>query len=1101
MDSLTKKLLIVGLMVLVASVYVPAQGRMVEMTGIVTDAQGAVIPGAEITVTNEETGVRTLAVTNDVGRYNVTGLIPGPYRVEASLPGFKTGVREALLLAIGDTGRTDFTLEVGEVTEQVTVTGTAPLLKTETGDQEQVITERPMQRLPVSNRLTFELITLDAANAQGGPWPSLAGGKRHHTGLYINGTHQQGRGDATPLDFYYLSTDIVKEFRIIENSFSAEFKGDGNVSLVTKSGTNDFHGSVYFYRRDTGLNAKPWGASTNPEFWQNDGGFTLGGPIVKDKTHFFGGWQYRRLVQSGTRFMTVPTALEQAGDFSESPFTIFDPATSRPDPNNPIQTIRDPFPGNIIPADRMDPVGAAIGSFYPTPNQPGRASNYQVNAPRVQNFPQANFRVDHSWSEKNVSMFSFTKGDYWLDQTPFFGPPGTDGEWHYWGSPSVVVQVVHTHTPNPLWVYESSFSLNDRGWLTLNPSWGQGYPDQLGLKGTLQPEGGGDHFPWVSVAGYQSLGGQNWSNNATQSDYKGWSVAQRFSTFQGNHGLKFGVEMLWTRNQNDYHPSPSGELGFGAQPTGQPGDAANPGNAFASLLVGFPMTARLKDTPIRNFPQGWYALYINDAWKVKDNFTFNIGLRWEVDTPMRTTLSATDENYMSSFDPDRMNPVCNCLGSISYRYEGMNDFSGFNRVELNHWMPRLGFAWQPAGAGTGTVIRAGAGIFFTLPIGGQFGNWDSPADGLPGTITADFTSPDNGITAPFLLKDGFPDPPEQIPGAGFGAVPIGEPTLHNPYFAFQPDFRQEYALQWNFSIQQEIPSDIVLEVSYLAMEARHNLSGIQWNQVHPSNFGPGVGQLARPFPQYGNVQNALWTGGTSSWHAAKLRAEKRYSYGLSFLSTYIFQKGLATAGDFNHSPAGSGSKTLRDAYNHGEKQMYDVQFRTVHSMVYDLPWGPGRRWLNSGPTAGILGGWITSGIVRWQSGAYLDVNYFTNTTNGFTMGNQGVNLVGNPNLGKESRTLARWFNTDAVTAPTPYTFGTAGRSIVQGPGAWNVDIAIHKIFRITESLDAEARIDLLNAFNHANWNQPGTNLGAGGFGQITGKSGSRQIQLGFRIVF
>ena len=1094
MDSLVKRLVILGLVVFVGSLYLPAQGRMVEMTGLVTDAQGGVIPGAEVTATNEETGVVTGTLTNDVGWYTISGLIPGPYRVEAALEGFKTGVRPGLLLAIGDYGRTDFTLEVGEVTDQIIVTGTAPLLKTETGDQEQVITERPMQRLPVLNRLTFNLITLDAVNARGGPWPALAGGKRHHTGMYINGTHQQGRGDATPLDFYYISTDIVKEFRIIENSFSAEFKGDGNVSFVTKSGTNDFHGSFYFYRRDDGLNANAWGATSKTQFWENDGGFTLGGPIVKDKTHFFGGWQYRRLVQANTVFWTIPTALEQAGDFSQSSSLIFDPTTSRPDPNNPVQTIRDPFPGNVIPASRMDPVGAAIASFYPQPNNAG-ASNFTVNAPRVQNFPQANMRLDHSWNERNVSMVAFTKGDYWLDQSPFFGPPGTDGEWHYWGSPSSVIQAIHTHTPNPLWVYESAFSMNDRGWLTLNPSWNQGYPQQLGLKGTIQPEGGGDHFPWVSVAGYHGLGGQNWSNNATQSDYKGWSVAQRFSTYQGRHGVKFGVEMLWTRNQNDFHPSPSGELAFGAQPTGQPGDAANPGNAFASLLLGWPMSGTIKDTPIRNFPQGWYALYFNDAWKVADNFTFNIGVRWEVDTPMRTTLSTTDENYMSSFNPDLINPVCNCPGVITYNYKDQKDFTGFNRVELNHFMPRIGLAWQPAGAGSGTVVRAGAGIFFTLPIGGGFGNWESPADGLPGNITGTFSSPDNGITAPFLLKDGFLTPPAQVPGAGFGAVTPGQPTVHSPSFTYQPDFRQEYSMQWNFSIQQEIPGDIVLEVAYLAVEGRHNFSNLQWNQVHPSQFGPGVGQLARPFPQYGNVNYALWTSGTSNWHAAKLRAEKRYSHGLSFLSTFVFLKALATAGDF------ASSVRLRDTYNTGEKAMYDAQFRTVHSLVYDLPWGPGRKWMNSGRVGSILGGWIGSGIIRWQAGQYLDVNYFTNTTNGFTMGNQGVNISGNPNLETSARTPARWFNTDAFSAPDPYTFGTAGRTLVQGAGNWNVDMAIHKIFRVTERLDAEIRADLLNALNHANWNNPGTNFGAAGFGQITGKGGSRTIQLGFRIVF
>jgi hypothetical protein len=484
----------------------------------------------------------------------------------------------------------------------------------------------------------------------------------------------------------------------------------------------------------------------------------------------------------------------------------------------------------------------------------------------------------------------------------------------------------------------------------------------------------------------------------------------------------------------------------------------------------------------------YFALFVQDDWKVRPNLTLNLGLRWEAHTPK---FDANDR--MNGFDPTVLNPVSGTPGIITFAGRdgrGRQLYDG----DWNNIMPRIGLAWKPLGR-AGTVVRAGSGVFFGVPLPGT----NNTSAGF--AAQASYTSPDNGITAPFYLRDGFPGGlanPEL--GPGYGAVRVGQAA------AFAPDYVEKerslsYTIQWNLSIQQDVGRNSIVEIAYLGTVG-HKLNGpdVNINQVRPELMGPGNAQALRPFPQYGNVVKTTPMWGNSSYHGVNFKFEKRFSDGVNVLANYTFSKFIDDVPGTQEIGAAPG---MQNYYNRpAEKALSgnDVRNRFAFSSVYELPAGKGRKYLSSGPAALALGGWNIGAILTLQQGSPFGLTTQLNSLNAFS-GAQRVNLLRDPALPKDKRTVERYFDTEAAVAPPQFTFGSAGRSILTGPGLANVNLSLLKNFKFRESWNLQFRLESFNAFNRANFQEPGTGLGAPNFGAITSSLDARSMQLGLRLTF
>jgi hypothetical protein len=1072
-----------------ATTLLVAQSRTTSLTGLISDTQSLPLSGANVLVSNQATGVTIKSQTDAAGMYQVENLTPGSYRLEVSSPGFSTAVRTGLLLETGQTGRLDVALKVGDIKETVTVSAAAPLLQTEGAELVgQTVMRRELEYAPNSDRKFPSLLALSALTqstgeqAFGHAYPTLAGTGGSNTGFYLNGGQTVDVASVSPV--YSFSTEFVDEFKVVANNASAQYEGDKTIQLTTKSGTNKFHGGGNFFIQDAALNAVSWGSKTKLPFREDEWGVQLGGPLRKNKTFFFAGIQRATFTQTLPAFLTMPTALQKNGDFSQTfdgsgnLIKIYDPVTTRPDPSNPAVLIRDQFPGNVIPSNRVDPVAAQIISFFPDPNHQGTiagGNNYQANRKTTHVTPMYAFRLDQQWSNNDRTFASFNNNDFLASYPSVFGVVGfndADNQANTEHFKMYQVTITNTYSPNARWMLDTSFALQGFWQQYVDAGYNKGFPAKLGLTGVPTYS----NFPELSLASYTSVGGSIFGN-LRQHPYLNYSISQDVTTIRGKHTLKFGFTF-----EKGYQPFLFSlflsTLNFGVQPTALP-NVAGTGNSVAALLLGFPMSASTENQYDKIRKDTVYETYVQDDWKILPNLTLNMGLRWETLHPPFSTTDAAGHPFMSGFDPKCINPVSNTPGCVTYAGK---DFPVLPRQSFKYFAPRVGVSWVPWG--TKTVIRAGGGIYY-LP----FENGNSVQLAYNAVAAGNFSSPDNGITPAFLLKDGYPPIPTQPENHGFGAVPVGQSPRFSVSYQGPYGFHRPYAIEYNFTIQRQLTTTSVLQASYLAYLGRHIMSSLQNNQLPPSEFGPGNAQVLRSFPQYGNVTNVSATVFSSSYNALFVKAEKRYSNGLNFDVQYVFNKNLSNNNPWNSYDVKAGNAFIQP------------QHRLVGNAVYDLPWGPGRQWLKTGVLSKIVGGWVVSPVLTLQSGSYLDVTYITDTTNGFLQGNQGVNRQGNPNLPNGQRTMAKWFNTGVFSAPAPFTLGNAGRTNVKGPGFIGYDMGITRVDRIKERFSARWGVQLFNAFNHPVLNNPDTTFGSSTFGVISSKSGNRSVQLFARLIF
>ncbi|MBL8218273.1 MAG: TonB-dependent receptor [Bryobacterales bacterium] len=1054
-----------------AASFLFGQGNTGSILGTITDATGAVVPGAKVSVINTRTNVKVESTSDSVGNYLFNFLSPSSYRVEAEVTGFKKFTRE-VNLETGRQLRVDVDLETGATTETVNVVGSTPLLETETGTLGATIENRQVVSLPTLGRnpQDFRLLVPGVVLNRDGN-AVTQGGLVRKDPYYIDGAHSSNHvWSGNPVN---PNPDVIQEFRVVTNSFSAEFGETSGAVMqsTTKSGTNQIHGTAFEFLRNDKLNGGNFYTHTRPIVRRNQYGGTIGGPILKSRTFYFFDMQFTKARgTSAFNNLTVPSAPFREGDFSSlvvnnSPIAIFDPATTS-GPNNQ----RLPFSGNRIPAARISPAAKNVQALYPLPQANSNFANY-TNFGSVRNDDyEYDIKIDHSFStaDKIFVRYSGRK----TDSVPAIAFPNPDAGGRNPGQ--LGFGATKNHSRQTVLNYVRIFS--PRVTNNLIAGWFQTYPKRevagygrvsTNSLGILGLPNGDDKLgtPDFQFTNYAPLGSSGDTLFFELQDSK--SLVNQTSWVLNRHTIKFGGEARLIRTDN-LQPNP-GTTVWNFQPiyTNQIG-VNNTGWDYASFLLGMPRTFAYRIFPgFFKSRSSVYALFIQDDIRVNRKLTLNVGMRW--DAPLYYH-EAQDRSGVFDLDKGQ------------YQQFGQN---GFRRTpwknDINNFGPRLGFAYNPMEK---TVIRGGFGIF-------SVGTMSSGAFGflLSDPIFADADAGRYNTIDQITPRTSLDRIPyEPVDKLGRNALSVSIYPENNPMSIFS---------QWNMNFEQEL-GGYMFEFGYAGSKGSHLHYGAYNLNAIPVDLAPQAqGRRIAPFiryPQYPNgVTVQTWIG-SSSYHAMQIKSEKRFSGGLSYLAAFTYSK-LINVGEGGY----------RDPLNNRNLDRGispdSAPYRFTLAPVYDLPFGKGRRWdLQNRAFDHLAGGWEVTGIATIQAGFPLTPGNNIDTCNcGSAV---FANVSGNPNLPKGERTEGRWFDTNVFSAPAQWTIGNAGRGLIWGPGQRNIDLTLSKYFNFTERYRLQFRAEAYNLTNTPYFANPNTQRGNAVFGRVTGVSNSaRQMQMALKFMF
>ena len=772
------RLIVAGLAVAAASLPAPvaAQSGSGAITGIVKDSTGGAIPGAQVKVLNEDTNVSVESVTNQEGAYRVGSLVPGKYRVDVELSGFETVTRRPITLQVDQTLAIDVTLDIGKQSEAITVVAAAPLVESQSSNIAQVVTREMLAALPMPNRAASSLVTLapgvvmidtGTGTAENYPVFSVAGGRARNQNFILDGGNASNAvGLTRPQQLTTLPVDAMQEFKVISNNYSAEFghSTGGVVTMSTRSGTNDFHGSAFESHQNDSLNAKNFFATTKPPIKLNQFGGTFGGPILEGKTFFFSSWERTRQLTSEAVISTVPTLANREGDFSDlhnsagQPIIIYDPATHQP------------FAGNAIPRERLDPVALAALQYYPLPNRQGtsaNANNFIGNSDSTLDGDIILGRVDHKPGMNDLVTVRYYINNSGTAVTGSYGNPVADP---LADSTNVRVQSLlgaHTHIFGPSLNNELRVTYLRRKFIDQRPGLGANLAWTIGLRGVTDQA-----FPAFTIPGYAPLSSATVSR--FQTPIVDTQVLDSVSWSRGTHAYKFGGEFRSGGNDEIRDRGSSGSLTFTPLITSNLG-AANTGNALAAFMLGEVNAGRVQISDLIQTRAAYLAFYAQDDWRLTDRLTLNYGLRWDVELPRREI-----NNKMNSFDPVAINPVSGTPGIVTFAGVNGTPERAF-ATDWNNFGPRLGFAYQLSGTGR-TVLRGGTGIFYGPTVSNTIGDVAS----LGFSTSASYSVAQADRQSALSLRNGFPAVDRQPLTPGFGAVPVGQKVNTSVAF-FNPD--------------------------------------------------------------------------------------------------------------------------------------------------------------------------------------------------------------------------------------------------------------------------------------------------------------------------
>ncbi|MBI2816241.1 MAG: carboxypeptidase regulatory-like domain-containing protein [Acidobacteria bacterium] len=1086
--TLVQSISIVAIFVVLAN----AQSGSSVVSGIIKDASDATIPGAVVKLTNLETGIELKTTTNESGLYRIGAVIPGSYRLEAGASGFDPAKREPVTVQVSQTVILDLILPVGHQSETIVVTETAPLIESQSADVGQTITRQHLEALPLPSRAASSLaalapgvVMIDAGTGTAENYPvfSVAGGRARNQNFVLDGGNVSNAvGLTRNQQLTSLPVDAMQEFKVIANNYSAEYghSTGGIVTMSTRSGTNQLHGSVFEFLRNDVLDARNFFATKKPPIRLNQFGGSFGGPIRRDRTHFFATWERTRQVAGDTLISTVPTLANRRGDFSDlrnssgQLVRIYDPATTS-------GTTRLAFEDNRIPTERLDPVAVAALKFYPLPNRPGtitNSNNYVGNSTNRLDRDIIVGRLDHQLRANDLLTARYYINNSGTYSSGTYGIPVSDPLADITDVRVQSILGAYTHVFNSSIINDLRFTYLRRKFIDTRPGYKRNLASQIGLKGVSDAA-----FPAFVIPGYATLG-----NPAAvfrfQTPIIDKQVIDSISWSHGKHAWKFGGELRLGANNEIRDRGSAGDLTISPLITGIPG-VPNTGNALASFLLGEVNAGSVQVSDKIPSRASYLAFYAQDDWRIFDRLTINYGLRWETEFPRRVV-----GNRMNSFDAGAINPVSGTLGVVTFAGVNGTPERAF-ATDSNNFGPRFGLAYRLPGARE-TVLRAGAGILFGPTVSNTIGDTAS----LGFSTTASFVVPQADLQSAFRLRDGFPTVARPPLTPAFGAVPRGQKPNTAVSF-FNPKQVAPISYQYNLDVQREVARGLLFEIGYIGNVSQHlTANDFSLNQVPPELMGPGDAQSRRPFPQFSNVTWINPSIGSSTYNAGFIRAEKRLSGSFSFLAHYTFSKFLDDVESANeYGSTGS----YMDAYHRNlDKGLSgsDVPHHFVLTLLYEIRGFQGKHVMDA-----LFGGWKVGLLQTYQSGPTLTVVTTANTTNAFPAGLLRPNLLRNPTLPSDQRSIVRWFDTAAFAAPPFFTFGNSPRSGVRGPGLITTDLTLEKAFRLNERWKFDLRGEFFNLLNHANFNLPGATFGAADFGVISSARPGRSIQLGARLSF
>ena len=1113
--------------------------------GNVTDATGAAVPGAAIRILNTGTGAVLPTTTNNEGFYTAPSLPVGGYSVSVEKTGFKKTVRTGVTLQVDQHAEVNFKLDVGETTESIEVSGEASLVDTSSATVGKVVENRRIQDLPLNGRNALALVMLaPGVKSQAGPTNSgfvdrgtalsavsINGGPSSLNSFIIDGGNNNS---AFLADINVNPTvDAVQEFKVQSNVMSAEFgfTAGGVVNIVTRSGSNTPHGSLYYFIRNDAFDARNAFAASKSPFRYNQYGGTIGGPVVLPKiyngtnrTFFFfnyEGWQNRRMQSN---ILSVPTEPMRAGDFSNlrdatgKLIQVYDPNTTVANPSG-SGFVRTPFANNVIPTNRLDPVSLKMMQFYPLPNRTPanaftNASNWigQVNEQRHMN--QYTVKGDHRISEKNTISGRFLYYKHFNDNG-FAGAlpdPNVRERLDNYLNYNTTINDTHTFTPSLL--NEARVSVARQAFPFQAYSFDQGWIAKLGLPVSV-PEG---TLPRVDN-GLPGFGAFTVGLRGSTT----WQFVEALTKIAGNHTMKFGGDVRTQQANNYQREVPSGQFTFAASLTNNPQATAGTGSQLATFLLGSVSSATITRYAGESEAGHSISLFFQDDWKVSRRLTVNLGLRYDYQP------WGTERNHgTSNFDPFAKNPLNNLTGRMEYA--SVDYGSTFLENIHTNFGPRIGFALDASGNGK-TILRGGYAIFYPqIFYRDYFGNTAAFAN-----TTTTYNPPGGNSNLPaFQFKDGLPSAYTEPLGSKLGpSYLLGQGVNWD-----QGGQKVPMSQQWTISVQRMLPGKWMVDAAYTANKTNNlGASSFDYNQLDPQYNALGLAlqdqvpnpyagivtgslggatisrsQSLKPYPYYTAVTVRLPHLGSSIYHAFLFTAERRLSNGVAVLASYTFGKLISDSAvvpsNFGAVEVGSDNGYQNGKYNRRAERSLDptdVSQRLVLSGIVELPFGKGKHWNSTNAVASrLIGGWQLNLISTIQGGLPLAVRGASN------------NLANRPNsTGISARldnpTSDRWFDTTQFVNPPLFTYGNVSRTLpdVRSPGIADFDLSLIKDTAITERSKLQFRAEAFNFVNHTNLGTPNASFSAGAnglnasssFGTITSARDPRIMQLGLKLIF
>ena len=1058
------------------------------LLGTITDAAGGVISGANVTITEVNTNLSRSTTSNESGNYVFGNLDRGVYRLEVQITGFKKTIRDKVDVLVNNDTRVDIQMEPGGVNETIEVAATLPLLQTDRADIGRQIETKQLQDMPLAFNRNFQsLLNLvpgatrafrphsEFFNSQDSLSTQVNGQSRLANNVQIEGIDNNHRTGL--LSVLIPPIEALSSVDVTTSNYEAELgRAGGAITNVTlRSGTNQLHGSVYEFNRVSKLAARNFFATTKAPTVYNQFGFTLGGPIRKNKTFFFGDYQGIRDRRGDVTRVTIPTLDFRNGDFRASPTIIYDPATGDAQGRNRRQFQCNGVL-NVICADRISPVARKILGFLPPPSFSGFTSNYELATVRQKDTDSFDVKIDHKISDNDnvFARYSFQRpkvfdpGLYGI-----YGGPKADG---FAGTGINRTQggaVNYTHLFSATFIAEFRLGFSRYRNDAQNQDTGLNTSADIGIPG-VNLDDFTSGLTYIDVAGYSNpvVGfspSLPWVRAETNVD-----IASNWTRIFKNHTVKWGADI---RNNRDdllqtQTYSPRGRFFFRAGPTAlNGGPASGFANAFASFLLDLPNEYG-RDLP-GTFPalrQNNLFTYIQDKWVVSQKLTVNIGLRHEIYFAPKPMFPGGFSNY---------NPDNNTL-----------ELAGIGEIPLNmgretnyrHFAPRLGVAYRLSEK---TVIRGGYGI----SIDPSFPD-DKYAFNFPVKQNNAFNAP-NSFSAAGSMATGFAPPlVAATPANGI----ITNAPLNQVYIVIPLNTTEGYIQSWNVAVQHALPWNFTFEAAYVG---NHNV-GVLTRQNINSSLIPGSGAAGRPLnPKFGRTTDTnVWIRTDTNYNGLQVKLDRRFSNGFLLTTAYTFGKAI------NLFDGDNGSLLIPaiPRLNRGRAD-FDRTHSFVQSYIYELPFGSTKRWLQSGVGRWLLGDWQLNGIFSAYSGQPLD----------FRISATSLNAPGNinrPNINGEFKKLknigrgVKWFDTTIFSAPASATYGTAGRNIFSGPGFVNLDLSLFRKFRLTERVGGEFRAESFNFTNTPHFNRPGSTLGNADFGEVTSAvADQRVIQFGLKITF